>query len=65
MSANARVIEALLFVASEPLDERALALASGLSEPDLEEGLQAVGLRHAAGCVGPKREQRPTMMALC
>lgn len=52
MSANARVIEALLFVASEPLDERALALASGLSEPDLEEALQAVGLRHAAGCSG-------------
>ena len=40
---NARVIEALLFITSEPLDERALAAASTLSEPDVEEALQLVG----------------------
>lgn len=52
MSVNARVVEALLFVASEPLDERALAQASGLSAPDVEEALMAVGQRHAQGVSG-------------
>ncbi|MGI9116562.1 MAG: SMC-Scp complex subunit ScpB [Gaiellales bacterium] len=52
MSADARVLEALLFVASEPLDERALAAASGLSEPDVEEALQLVAARHAPGASG-------------
>jgi segregation and condensation protein B len=50
--ANARVIEALLFVTSEPLDERSLAGASNLSEPDVEEALQVVGQRHAEGVSG-------------
>ena len=49
---NARVIEALLFITSEPLDERALAAASTLSEPDVEEALQLVGERHAEGVSG-------------
>ena len=49
---NARVIEALLFITSEPLDERALAAASTLSEPDVEEALQLVGQRHAEGVSG-------------
>ncbi len=52
MSANARVVEALLFVTSEPLNERALAQASGLSEPDVEEALMVVGQRHAQGVSG-------------
>ena len=50
--ANARVIEALLFITSEPLDERTLAGASNLSEPDVEEALQLVGQRHAEGVSG-------------
>ena len=49
---NARVIEALLFITSEPLDERTLAAASTLSEPDVEEALQLVGERHAEGASG-------------
>ena len=49
---NARVIEALLFITSEPLDERTLAAASTLSEPDVEEALQLVGERHAEGVSG-------------
>jgi segregation and condensation protein B len=49
---NARVIEALLFITSEPLDERTLAAASNLSEPDVEEALQLVGERHAEGASG-------------
>jgi segregation and condensation protein B len=49
---NARIIEALLFVTSEPLDERTLAAASTLSEPDVEEALQLVGHRHAEGASG-------------
>jgi|688.fasta_scaffold77481_3 segregation and condensation protein B len=49
---NARIIEALLFVTSEPLDERTLAAASNLSEPDVEEALQYVGERHAEGVSG-------------
>jgi segregation and condensation protein B len=49
---NARVVEALLFITSEPLDERALAAAAQLSEPDVEEALQLVGQRHAEGASG-------------
>ena len=49
---NARIIEALLFITSEPLDERTLAAASNLSEPDVEEALQLVGERHAEGASG-------------
>ena len=49
---NARVVEALLFITSEPLDERALAAAAQLSEPDVEEALQLVGERHAEGASG-------------
>ena len=52
MSANARIVEALLFVSSEPLDERALAQAAGLSEPDIEEALTHVGHRHTQGNSG-------------
>jgi segregation and condensation protein B len=49
---NARVVEALLFITSEPLDERALAAAAQLSEPDVEEALQLVGQRHAEEASG-------------
>ena len=49
---NARVVEALLFITSEPLDERALAAAAQLSEPDVEEALQLVGQRHTEGASG-------------
>ena len=49
MTASARIVEALLFVASEPLDAKAIAVASGLSEPDVEEAMQELGARHVQG----------------
>ena len=52
MSPNARVIEALLFIASEPLDERTLAACAGLGEPDVEEALRELGERHAHDASG-------------
>lgn len=52
MNANARVIEALLFVTSEPLAAHTLMQASGLSEADVDEALVALGERHAPGLSG-------------
>ena len=39
-AAERRLIEALLFVASEPLDVKDLAACAGIAEPDVEEALQ-------------------------
>jgi segregation and condensation protein B len=61
---NARVVEALLFITSEPLDERALAAAAQLSEPDVEEALQLVGQRHAEGASGVVLERAADETAL-
>ncbi len=64
MSPQARVVEALLFMASEPLDERALARASGLSEPDVEEAIEALRARHAPGASGVVLERVASGWAL-
>ena len=52
MTPNARLIEALLFVASEPLDVKDLAACAGIAEPDVEEALQELGQRHLQGASG-------------
>ena len=41
MSEHARVVEALLFTASEPLDAKTIATCAGIGEPDVEEALAA------------------------
>jgi segregation and condensation protein B len=52
MTGNARIVEALLFVASEPLDAKAIAAASGLTDADVEEAMQELGARHVQGASG-------------
>ena len=52
MTGNARIVEALLFVASEPIDAKAIAAAAGLTEADVEEAVQELGARHAQGVSG-------------
>ena len=52
MSEHARVVEALLFTASEPLDVKTIATCAGIGEPDVEEALAALGERHAQGASG-------------
>lgn len=49
---DTRVVEALLFLASEPLDERALAEAAGIGEADVEEAIEELLERHAPGASG-------------
>ena len=49
MSEHARVVEALLFTASEPLDAKTIATCAGIGEPDVEEALAVLGERHAQG----------------
>jgi segregation and condensation protein B len=52
VSALVRTVEALLFIASEPLDERTLAAAAGVEEADVEEALTALGERFAPTASG-------------
>lgn len=52
MSAHARTVEALLFVASEPLDEKEIAVAAQLTDADVDEALTALAERHAQGVSG-------------
>ncbi len=52
MSAHVRVVEALLFVASEPLDEKEIAVAAQLTDADVDEALTALAERHAPGASG-------------
>ena len=52
MSEQVRVVEALLFLASEPLDEATIAACAGIGVPDVEEALQTLSARHAQGTSG-------------
>ncbi|MGA0122159.1 MAG: SMC-Scp complex subunit ScpB [Gaiellales bacterium] len=61
---HARVVEALLFLASEPLDERALAAAAGIGEADVEEAIEVLLERHAPGASGVVLERVASGWAL-
>ncbi len=52
MSAHARVVEALLFVASEPLAASEIAVAAQLTDADVDEALAALAERHQPGQSG-------------
>jgi len=52
VSAHARTIEALLFVASEPLDASELAVAAQLTDADVDEALAFLAERHQPGQSG-------------